>query len=398
MTSLGLAAAVVLSVGCTGTGPGDTGTITWPYGIEGRAEAVEDTERPASLRVAAVEIRFGVSFGEDITVHGAIGRGEIDSDGSFQLGLPDSPPEDALSPLSKVYEETLRGALYWLVVFEDTDNDGHFDVDEDKNLNGKLDEGEDADGDGLLSEAIDRVMGADMDRWLIYLDANETPDDPELSEGWPLGWSLVDLSLSGQYQPNRCLYDTTEPLLWMTGLGLAPIFYDLSGGVEVPLAGLSASLTLAGDPGTPADGVVALPYQHLYQGEDLEKVFDSAVISGTYGGTLTSAPPDSHDVNGDPDWRYTYAIVVPYTDQDLDEQYTLIDDLENATLCAQEQQVYLRYTRPIQRYRGYRFLECYGATVGWRLATTDPESGAAVFWTAEQALSADLDPEQCPLW
>ncbi len=385
----------LLACNCAGD---DTGQDNWAFAFAGEAVEVPDTRRPDDLSVAAVEVRFGVLFGEDLVTRGSVSSAEVKSDGTFVLGLPEAPPDSAVTALSNVYEDTLRGALYWVVVFEDVDGDGHLDVAEDENENGQLDAGEDHDGDGQLSTAEDRVLGADMERWLVYLSANETPGDTGQSAGWPLGWSLVDLSLSGQYEPNRCLYDTTEPLLWMTAHGQEAVFYDLSEGVEVPLAGLAASLTMAGELGILADGVVALPYQHLVQGEDLEKVFDTRVDANAYEGTVLEPPPASHDINNDPDWRYTYAIPVPYTDLVHDEEYTEADDLENATLCAGDQQVYLRYTRPVANYRGYRFLECYGATVGWRMATTDGESGAPIFWNAAQSRSADFDTQACPLW
>jgi len=339
-------------------------------------------------------VRFGVLFGEDLVVRGHVSSAEVKPDGSFALGLPEAPPDDHLTSLSKVYGDDLRGALYWVVAYIDADGDGHLDVDEVLDVHGDLLPEEDIDGDGVLSEAVDQVAGADMDRWLIYLDQA----DNEEAADWPLGWSLVDLQLSGQYEPNRCLYDSTEPLLWMTGLGLTPEFYELSSDLEVPLAGLSASLTLGGEVGILADGVVALPYQRLYQDEDLDKVFDTPVQANAYIGTVTEPPPDSHYVNSDPDWSYTYAIPVPYSEVTADGEYTPVDDLENATLCTGEEQVYLRYTRPVTTYRGYRFLECYGATAGWRLAHTDPETDAPVFWTSEDGLTADLDPQTCPLW
>jgi|GEM_PF-2871588 len=368
MMTLGGAAALLLSA-CTGPGD-DTGSVPWAYAIAGQAVDVEDTRRPDALRAAAVLVRFGIEFQEDLETGEGVSQDEVNPDGTFVLGLAEAPPEEHLGPLSNVYDDALVGALYWVMVYEDDDRDGAF------------------------TAGVDRVAGGDMDRWLIYLDQADNPE----AEAWPRGWSLVDLQLSGQYEPNRCLFDSTEPLLWMTGLGLEPEFHELASDVEVPLAGLTASLTMGGQVGILADGVVALPYQHLVQGVDLDKVFDTPVDANAYLGTVTEPPPDSHYVNSDPDWTYTYALPVPYSEATRDGAYSTADDLENATLCVGDEQVYLRYTRPVTTYRGYRFLECYGGTAGWRLATTDPESGAPLFWTSAQALDADLDPQVCPLW
>lgn len=365
----GGALALGLLSACSGTGD-DTGGADWAFAVAGSTTEVEDTRRPDALRVAAVRVRFGILFGEDLETAESVSGDGVSPDGTFALGLPESPGPDAITPLSNVHDETLLGALYLVVVYEDLDDDGDF------------------------TPGTDAIAGADMDRWLIYLDRA----DNEEGVDWPLGWSLVDLQLSGQYEPNRCLFDSTEPLLWMTGQGLEPEFHEVGSDVEVPLAGLPASLTLGGEVGVLADGVVALPYQHLYQGEDLDKVFDTSVQASAYSGTVSGPPPDSHYVNSDPDWSYTYAVPVPYSEVTADGEYTIVDDLENATLCTGDQQVYLRYTRPVTTYRGYRFLECYGATAGWRLAHTDPETDAPVFWTSEQGLTADLDPEICPLW
>ncbi len=372
MGLVGGAAALGLMSACTGTG-GDTGP-TWAHTVAGAAVEVEDARRPDGLRAAALEVRFGVLFQEELETAGTLGDRDVNVDGTFVLGLPEAPEAEAIRPLSNVYEETLLGALYLPIVYEDDD------------------------GDGLFTAGTDRIAGADMDRWLIYLDQAETPGDPAQSEGWPLGWSLVDLRLSGQYEPNRCRYDSTEPLFHMTVFDEQAEFHELTSGLEVPLAGLTASLTLGGEVGIFAEGVVALPYQLLAEGEDLDKVFDTPVQANAYVGTVSEPPPDSHYVNGDPDWSYTYAIPVPYTEVTADGEYTVADDLQNATVCVDGEQVYLRYTRPVRTYRGYRFLECYGATAGWRLATTDPASGAPLFWTAEQSLEADLDQEACPLW
>ncbi len=365
------AAALVVLAACNGTGTGDdTGSTEGAEVVSGVVVEVEDAPAQGDLWVAAAQVHFGLFFGEEVTVGETLTSSAVAADGTFELGLPEAPGPGALEPLSKNLAESLRGTLAWIVAFEDLDGDGDFD------------EGE-------------PVRGGDMDRWLIYLDA--VPDDTGGAfEAWPSGWSLVDLSLSGQYQPNRCLYDTTEPLTWMQEHGTEAVFEDLSVGLEVLLAGVAATLDVAG--AAVGDGVVGLPYQHLFAGEDLDPVLDGELSAGRYAATLAEVPPDEHDVGGDPDWRYTYALLLPYADLDGDERYTLADDLDNATACHEGQRAYLRYTRRISTWRGYRFLECYGATVGWRAATTDPDSGAPLFLSSSQALELDLDPVGCPAW
>ena len=333
------AAAIALLAACDAFDTGDdTGTTEWAEVVSGVVVEVEDAVLEGDLRVAAAQVHFGLFFGEEVTVGETLTSEAVAADGSFELGLPATPELSAIEPLSKNLAETLSGTLLWIVAFEDLDGDGDFD------------EGE-------------PVRGGDMDRWLLYLSSSPG-DTGGAFDDWLAGWSLVDLQLSGQYQPNRCLYDTTEPLTWMQEYGEQAVFQDLSVGLEVLLAGVPATLEVQGT--MEGDGAVGLSYQHLFAGADLDPVFDVAGAEGRYTATLTEAPPDSHDVGADPDWRYTYALALPYGDLDGDDRYTLADDLDNATVCQEGQRVYLRYTRPVATWRGYRFLECYGATVGWR--------------------------------
>jgi hypothetical protein len=211
-----------------------------------------------------------------------------------------------------------------------------------------------------------------MERWLVY-----TTGDAD----YPEGWSLVDLGLDGQYRPNRCLADTTAPFGWRTGY---PDFYAVEEGLTVSLDGLPTELVLAGTFGELAAGALTLqgvPYQQLVDDSLGWPSLYELPIADTFSVTLSDEPPDEQDMGSDPDWRYTMAINLVGD----------ADGYDGAATCLDGESVYTRYTRTVDSWRGYRFLDCYTGTVGWRAARTDPDTEAVVYLSAEEAASLTVD-------
>ena len=62
-----------------------------------------------------------------------------------------------------------------------------------------------------------------------------------------------------------------------------------------------------------------------------------------------------------------------------------------ATTCLDGEVVYTRYTRELDSYRGWRFLDCYSGTVGWRATRTDPDTGALAFLSPAEAAALTVD-------
>ncbi|MDP2316595.1 MAG: hypothetical protein Q8P41_27120 [Pseudomonadota bacterium] len=379
-------ALILALVGCDGpnkdaapeTGGGDADTDTdadSDTDTDADTDTDTDTDPPEPQTLAGVvtipagAARSGgetvavvrIVFGDGPLVGATLASAVVGGDGAFALEIPGAPADTDLTALERDAPD-LRGALYAIVAFADTDGDGAW-----------------AEGENLL--------GLAMDTWLAYTVGDAA---------WPAGWWLADLGLAGQHAPNRCLLDTTAPLAWRDGYPLAS---DLSDGVVVPLRGLSAPLDLAGTVGTLPAGVAhlaALPYEGVF---DVTQVYPAAadipVATGPFALTLVDPPPADTDYNSDPDWRYTVHLNVLYTDRDGTGGWTVDDPLDGGTTCLDGALVYARYTRPLSTYRGYRFLDCYDGTVGWRAVRTDAASGAAVYLTAAEAASLVMEPEDC---
>ncbi|MCB9763681.1 MAG: hypothetical protein H6739_28185 [Alphaproteobacteria bacterium] len=305
-------------------------------------------EVPADARVALVHIVYGDGpvLGETLAEAPLV-------DGEATLNLPEVAPH--LDPLSGS-DAALTGALYVALAFQDTDEDGAF-----------------AEGEPLL--------GLSMGALVAWLSGEGVPD----GAAWPAGWSVVDTGLEGQYAANRCLLDSTEPLRWRQADGY-PLFSALDAvdiplrGVEVPLGPLRIPVTQAAE----GSGVAGVPIQ-AFQGGPSDRVYDAPVVDDAFTFTMSEPPPDAHDVNSDPDWRYTYHLNLLVDD----------DGYEGGTTCLDGERVWLRYTRPVTSYRGYRFLDCYAGTVGWRLARTDADTGALTYLDEAAEAAVVLDPETC---
>ena len=302
------------------SGAADSGpTDSEPSVLAGTTVLPEDTTRTAPLTAAATLVRFG----DGPQIGGTLTSAPVGEDGTFTLTLPGAAPEGDVTTLDAHADPVVTGALYAVVVFEDSDGDGGWT------------EGE-------------TLRGLAMDTWLSWTDA----------------WQLVDLGFSGQYAANRCLLDSTVPLAWREGY---PRFSPLDAGVSVPLRGLPATLVLGGTmSGTGYAGMAGVPYAAV-AGEDLPVAFDVPFAS-TFSVSLTDAPPDDTDYGSDPDWRWTVHLPVVYVTDD----WTAWD---GATACAAGLPVYARYTRAVTTYRGYRFLDCYQGNVGWRMARSDADLG-----------------------
>lgn len=327
--------------GDTSTGdsaPADDTAPPTPVELHGTTVLPEDTTLVEPLTAAAVLIRFGDGPVVDATLVST----PVEADGSFTLVLPEGAPEADLGALDPNADPVVTGALYAVLAFED------------------------ADGDGAWAEG-ETVRGLAMDGWLIWTDA----------------WRLADLGMAGQYAANRCLLDTTVPLSWREGY---PHYSALEAGVTVPLRGLPARLTLGGTmEGEGYLGLAAVPYAAL-TGADLPVAFD-VPFAPTFSVSLDEAPPADADQGSDPDWRWTVHMPVLYTTTDW-------STWDGASACSGDDPVYVRYTRPVTTYRGYRFLDCYDGNVGWRVARSDPEIGT-VYLASAAAAALSVGPG-CP--
>ena len=368
---------LLLLLACTGKGPAASDTATGPTGddtgtpvdtqdtgptsvaLAGQLVLPEDTKVGASLTVGAVRITFGdgPAIGETLAATAA------DPSAPFTLELPASL---SAQPALEADLQGTTGALFVLHAFEDTN------------------------GDGAWSEG-EPLRGLAMDRFLAWIQ-----DLPGVEDGW----QLVDLGLAGQYAPNRCSLDSTVPLTWRAEEGY-PLWTGLTEGEEIRLRGLPARLTIEGTIASVPEGVrglVSLPYATVTgDAPDELPIFDLPAEAGPFSVELEAEPPDSHDLGSDPDWRYALELNLLYEDLDSDEAWSWGDAYEGSSTCVDDHWVYTRYTREVSSYRGYRFLDCYEGNVGWRLARTDEDTGAAVFLSSEEATRVVVDPTSCRL-
>lgn len=327
----------------------------------GTASFPDDTPAAEALSLGVVRIVYG----DGPLLETTLSVAPLNEDGRWAVELPQAAPEEHIGALSRM-DTSLTGALYAIVAFYD------------------------ADGDGAFTEG-EPLRGASFDRMLLWL-SGEPP------EGYPLGWSVVDSGFAGQYEPNRCRLDTTEPLLWRSAQGY-PVFYGLSDMVSMRLSGVEVGLHLAGSVPDAQDGVfgvVGLPYQ-AFSGGVSDRIYTVAVSGQRFEAQLDAPPPDTHYVGGDPDWAYTYHFNLLFRDLDQDQVFDYTEEVEGSTTCINDQPVYTRYTRPVHSWRGYRFLDCYGGTVGWRSVQIDPDSSAVRYLSAEESTSLVLDHDNCRL-
>ncbi len=369
-----------LLAGC-GCGPGPE---TAPPGESGHSGDTHDSEPPAT-----VEIRVQPVIPEDTTlerdvtvavVHVSFGDGPAIgetlvsgiSDGSeLTLELPSAAPVDQLASLGNLYLP-VSGSLYMLAAFVD-------------------------DGDGSYQEG-EPLLGVAMDRWLMWYHLDLDPQDS--GQAVPVrSWRIVDLGIQGQYAPNRCALDSSWPLEWMMDRGY-PQYHPTDDAVPLILRGLEASLGLEGAITAMPDvslRLAALPYPHVGERE-VQSGFDDTLAADqeSFAAQLASAPPSEDDVGADPDWRYTMHLFLPFTDSDGSGAWTMDDELEGASTCFDGELAWARYTRPVHSYRGFRFLDCYGGTAGWRLAHY-ADHGGVEYLSSEQARQLVLDFTDCRL-
>ncbi len=339
----------------TGGGEGDGPAVLLA------ATPAEGTAFGAPLTAAAVAFRFGEGPATGATLASArLGAPSLRDTARARLALPETAPARDLADLGA----DATGAVYALLVFED------------------------ADGDGAWTEG-ETLAGLATDRWLLWI---AVPPDAGAGAGLlERGWNLVDLGLQGTYEDDRCLLDTDVVLDWREGW---PRAADPADAVAVALHGLPASLSLAGEVALEAfedDALAAIPYQRLAGTDDaLDPFFDVPLRDGAFAATLDAAPPDAADVGADPDWRYALGYPLAYRDA-AGDGWSPDDPLSGATPCHEGRPVAVRYTRPVRSWKGWRLLDCYGATVGWRAVVQDPDTGQPRFLDAEAAATLRLD-------
>jgi hypothetical protein len=327
----------------------------------------EDTLLGVEATVAVVHVRFGEGplIGETIvSIPATLGEPAL-------LELPLAAPVEHHEALGNLYLP-VTGSLYMLVAFQD-------------------------DGDGLFQEG-EPLLGVAMDRWVMWYELDLVLDDSG-AEAPARAWRVVDLGIAGQYAPNRCALDTSWPLEWMMDAGY-PVYHPVEDAVSLPLRGLEARLELAGtirDLPEESLRLAALPYPHLGE-RAVSAGFDQALAPGQtdFEALLVDAPPAEDDVGSDPDWRYTMHLLLPYSDEDGSGDFGRDDALEGSSTCLDGEHVWPRYTRPVSTYRGYRFLDCYDGTVGWRLVRY-AEHGGVEYLGSEQARGIGLDFTDCRL-
>ena len=351
------------AVGADG-GEGADGTEPEPLVLEGVLRLPEGATVLPTLRVSLVHAGFDGSGPPEL----GAGLDTVTADGErFSLSLPERPPEAHIVELARAWPEAL-GAVYLPLAYEAEDGDPEATF-----------------RDGHLLRA------GGLDQLLVWLD----PAATELPEGWPTGWSIVDSGMAGMHEPNRCLFNTSEPLLWREHAGY-PHFRALDAGLDLLLRGLPTTLVLAADSsGRPSgvDRLAGIPSQVAYGTEtDLEPVFDVDIEAG-FSVVLEDAPPADHDVTTDADWVYTQALGLLYTDLDESGDWSLAGDEEGTTgytHCVDEEPVLLRYTREPRSWKGYRFLDCYGGTAGWRGVVFDESIGNYAYVEPELAGALEI--------
>jgi hypothetical protein len=349
----------------TGESPPDSAADTDPPNgtILVLPSVPEDTSFEGDARVSLVH----VVFGEGPRMGETVASEPLSLDG-VRLALPWPVPEEDAVDLSP--QQGIEGALYALVAHRDDNADGAFD------------EGE-------------RLLGVAMDRWLLLVHSLEEDHERVVVNTW----RIVDLGIAGQYEPNRCALDSSWPLEWMSDQGF-PVYAEWSEPIALPLRGLEAQLGLE----LPLVGLVrddlrfaVLPYPHLNH-QAVQPLLDQSLEAGqgSVGGTLDSEPPAADDVGSDPDWRYTMHLLLPYLDSDGSGGWSTADEVEGASACWQGELAWARYTRAVHSYRGYRFLDCYGGTVGWR-PVHYADHGGIGYLSSAQAQDFVLDFADCRL-
>jgi hypothetical protein len=341
---------------------GETGNLD-PILLRVEPSLPEDTLPPEGATLSMVRVRFGEgpAIGETIS--------------SVPLELAGtSIPIPVVAPTEHAVELSphlgIHGALYMLIAYDDLD------------------------GDGAYSEG-ERVLGVAMDRWVLLLHALEQEHELSVVNSW----RVVDLGIAGQYEPNRCALDSSWPMEWMLDDGY-PVYHELDEPIPLPLRGLEASATLGGDiAGLERDDLrlAALPYPHLGHRE-VTPWLEQSLSRGqaSFSGQLAGEPPEEDDVGSDPDWRYTMHLLLPYIDSDGSGGFTTGDDPEGASTCLGGELAWARYTRAVHSYRGFRFLDCYAGTVGWRPAHY-ADHGGIEYLSSEQGAQLALDFTGCRL-
>jgi hypothetical protein len=300
--------------------PGDSGDAD----TGGAAGPVLALRGPAPGGGGATLAVLPMVFGEGPAFGAPLITAPLGADGAVALALPAAPagPHGALGRAFP----GLRGSLYGL----------------------RLGAGDGADGTAILAFPLDRTL-------LWVEDRGESP--------WPAGWSLVDLGLSGPHQPGRCLLDTTEPLAWREGYPHAQPWAD---GVALTWRGPPTPLPVALPAPDDAAATALRGVPFVWEGEGpAEDLF--SLPAGAASLTLTDAPPAGSRVGGDPSW-----VAHLYQPRAEDAAGAVV-----GIGCVDGAPVALRWTAPVTDWRGWRLLECYGGTVGWR-AVTPNETGA---WT-----------------
>ncbi len=324
----------------------------------------EDTDLGAELTVAVVHVSFGDGPAIGETLASAVTSGE-----PVELALPAEAPVAHLDALGNLYLP-VSGSLYMVAAFVD-------------------------DGDGAYQEG-EPLIGVAMDRWAMWYAL-----DLELDDTGPQApvnaWRVVDLGIAGQYAPNRCALDSSWPLEWMMDDGY-PVYHEPSEPITLTLRGLEAQLSLAGSVvGLPEDPLrfAALPYPHVGE-RAVEPAFDLALEADAFAASIVAAPPAEDDVGSDPDWRYTMHLPLAYADSDGSGGFSEGDALEGTSTCFEGESAWPRYTRPVSSYRGYRFLDCYSGTVGWRLVHY-ADHGGVEYLSSADARELVLDFTDCRL-
>ncbi len=312
------------------------------------------------LAVSLVPLSFGTLDG--LPERGAAMVTETVVAGEVSLELPESPPELHIGGLARAWPE-VQGALYAVVAFPAAEATSW--------------------RDGVP------VAGLNFSRWLMWRAPGEAPD------GWPEGWSWVDSGMGGMHAPNRCLADTTEPLLWREAAGY-PLFYPVEEGLDLALRGLPVSLSVVAEGAEGSARVALVPHQRILGEEpDLSVFLDEPLAEGRWEVTLNDGPPTEHDLSSDLDWRHTLSWALPYQDGDGDGAWSEADGRQAEGLCVGGHLAGLRYARTVSSWRGARFLDCYGAQVGWSLVqfdesweswvTLDPTLAGAAHFVADCA-------------
>jgi hypothetical protein len=347
----------------TGPEPDDSQDSTPPAGptLALLLTLPEDTSLVGALTVGAVEVHFGQGPALGPTIASAAA-----GEGSAALTLPAAPDDPPNAVLG--HAVPAEGVLYLLAAFSDVDGDGAF-----------------SEGEPLLGVALDRLL-----LWL-HAESDESAAPP-LDE-----WRLVDLGIAGQYAPNRCALDSSWPMEWMQDRGY-PVYHDLDEPVTLTLRGLEARLTIAGSVEDLPSGtwrLAALPYPWVGK-RAVTAAFDLTIADGatSFSADLAEAPPAEDDVGADPDWRYTMHLPLLFADTDESGGWSAKDTLQGTTACYDGRWAWARYTRSVASYRGYRFLDCYGGTAGWRAAHYDA-SGYLEYLSSAQAQSLVLDGATC---